>query len=189
MERELHRLTNTSLISNATNPARTPLKSPPVQLSMSHIFLAGHRGSQRLLPNACFNPPLPFPSPPLWERVSPNPRTPRRGRGGNSDVHSPQGGALRRLPWATIRGPYRAENWLTVRLSGTPCVQPPDLWVKINLGKGGRSEGFVQVVSLAEPLGETSERWSTSSVRSFIRTVTVSVWIFSFYSMNPHLRP
>ena len=38
-----------------------------------------------------------------------------------------QGGALTRFPWATFRGPFRAENWLSVRLSATLLSNEHDM--------------------------------------------------------------
>ena len=67
--------------------------------------------------------PTPLPSPPLPEGISPHLRTSRRGRGGNSGVTSTQGGANKRLPWATFFRPFRAENRLSLGLSPTPSVQ------------------------------------------------------------------
>ena len=50
-----------------------------------------------------------------------------QGKGVNSDLASTQGGALTRLPWATIRSPLRAENSLGVRSSDTPVSSKKDM--------------------------------------------------------------
>ena len=48
------------------------------------------------------------------------------GEGPTAAVASTQGGVLTRLPWATIGDPFRVENWLRVKFSGTPCIQEND---------------------------------------------------------------
>jgi len=104
-------------------------------------------------------PPLPFPSPPRWKRVSPDLKTSRRGRGGKREVTCTQGGALRRLPWATVLRPSGAENPLSMGVSVPPVSSGKDMGhdqpdrrggcemvgacgcEKFPLGKGGSAVG------------------------------------------------
>ena len=52
-------------MNNVTKVALTPLKSPLVQLIMSHIFFAGHRGVSGFFPERLLSPPTPLPLSPV----------------------------------------------------------------------------------------------------------------------------
>src|SRR5512132_1621302 len=79
------------------------------ELVFTHEFRGGTQGVSGLVPGVCLNPHSPSPLPRPGSAFH---RTENfgRGRGVNSDVTSTQGGALMRLPWATIGDPFRVED-------------------------------------------------------------------------------
>ena len=112
------------------------------KLILTHKCASGHGGYWVRSQGDSQRPPLPFPSPPLWEPILPCRETSTRGRGANRDGTSTQGGALRRLPWATFRCPFRAEKRLSVRLSRAPVSSRTGMGHAQFTKEGNRNEFF-----------------------------------------------
>jgi hypothetical protein len=86
--------------------------------------------------------PLPKPLSPRREGISTD-RAGAAGRGRTTLLPIPRAEvASLPLPWATFPDPFRAENWLAARLSGTPCVQPKRMWDMLSNGREGVKSSF-----------------------------------------------